>query len=552
MRVYNYSGNDNIIVAEIKKTELYRIDFASCNEPKETLQSYYDRQNVKPTLLINGGFFNMTTGEPVFNYVDESKVKASNAKYKWGMGVIDDANLIYSSLDSRKWRDFISGYPNLIDNGQKLTINFATEIANYNARRTAIGYNKDTIYSVCVMNPGVTISKLQDIMLNLGCTYAINLDGGGSTNMLYNGHQMTTDGCNRAVDNVVAFYVASNTKEESDETKTSNNTKQYTQYHSSFLVPDKTVSVKVGNNTLIVSQKICPDNLYASKDIASYVKKDDHMKPCALVNNGTGKPRGITIHNTGSFKPQTGTTMAEQSARAFYNGNGGGAIVHYFVDEQAIWQLLCTDTNKVERGWHASDGSSRTASHNNATYDTIGGNLDTIAIECIGNSSAAENRTAILTAYLCKQHGLNPETDIYTHNYFMNQEEKIVTVKKNGQRITKNCPVYILPHLTAFIANVRRYYNMLSSSTAEANTSTTNTTVSATPVIYKVIVDAYFNSYDTAVAYKNIIDSTLYINSLIIKSNNKYYIQCASFKVLSSAQHLVDIMKSYTIPAKII
>ena len=49
-------------------------------------------------------------------------------------------------------------------------------------------------------------------------------------------------------------------------------------------------------------------------------------------------------------------------------------------------------------------------------------------------------------AWLCKKHGLDPKTDIYTHKYFYPP---------------KNCPVYILPHWNTFLSTVQKYYNAL-------------------------------------------------------------------------------------------
>lgn len=220
------------------------------------------------------------------------------------------------------------------------------------------------------------------------------------------------------------------------------------------LIPDKTLTIKVGNKTLKVSQKIVPDTLTATKYIASYVPKGGKLKPCAKLG-GNGRARGITIHNTDAITVKN-TSMAEQYTRATYNENMGGVMVSYYVSGyDEIWQMLNTDYGKAEAGWHASDGSTRRAGHRGATYKTLGGNLDTIAIECIGNSAEAEDATARLAAYLCKVHKLTPNVDVYTHNYWMGQGDKM----KVGAR--KNCPIYILPHWSEFVNNVQKYYEDL-------------------------------------------------------------------------------------------
>ena len=205
-----------------------------------------------------------------------------------------------------------------------------------------------------------------------------------------------------------------------------------------FLKPDKIITTE---NGLTIKQKIIPDSMTAAKDVASWCKKGQKMKPCAKLNNGTGKPRGITVHNTSDIKVASGTNAAEQYTRATYNGNMSGVVVHYYVWDTEIWQNLRED----ERGWHAADGSSRRKSQR-TDGSTIGGNLDTIAIECIGDRKLSEDTTAKLVAWLCKKHGLNPKTDIYTHKYFYPK---------------KNCPAYILPHWNTFLSTVQKYYNAL-------------------------------------------------------------------------------------------
>ena len=68
-----YDIESYIKICEIPKSEIDRIDFAKCKEPRQTLKSYYDDCKVKPDLVCNGGFFNMASGESVFNFKDDGK-----------------------------------------------------------------------------------------------------------------------------------------------------------------------------------------------------------------------------------------------------------------------------------------------------------------------------------------------------------------------------------------------------------------------------------------------------------------------------------------------
>lgn len=205
---------------------------------------------------------------------------------------------------------------------------------------------------------------------------------------------------------------------------------------ATFLAPDKVETRQIGSRALTVNQKIMPDNYFAPKYVASYVKAGQPMKPCAALH-GDGIPQGITVHNTEMIRPSAGTNAAEQYTRATYNGNMGGVIVHYYVWHDVIWQLL-SDT---ERGWHATDGSTRRPTKDGKGQ--IGGNLDTIAIEAIGPDDETEATTAALCAWLCKQYGLLPEKDVYPHQYFYP---------------AKDCPAYILPHWGSFLTRVKTMY----------------------------------------------------------------------------------------------
>ena len=69
----------------------------------------------------------------------------------------------------------------------------ADDIYLTDAQRTAIGVKEDgTLVYVCVdgrgesenYNNGITLPELADLMISLGCQYAVNLDGGGSTTMV--------------------------------------------------------------------------------------------------------------------------------------------------------------------------------------------------------------------------------------------------------------------------------------------------------------------------------------------------------------------------------
>jgi hypothetical protein len=120
--------------------------------------------------------------------------------------------------------DAVGGMPVLVDNGlayQKA--NCSSYFCDRNPR-TGIGYEADgTIVMVTVdgrepgVSVGMTLNAFADYMQSLGCTYALNLDGGGSTTMWVKGdgvvnHPSDSTG-ERWVTNAVVVLPAADTGE---------------------------------------------------------------------------------------------------------------------------------------------------------------------------------------------------------------------------------------------------------------------------------------------------------------------------------------------------
>lgn len=203
MKTYTHSKYSYVTIVEVPFSEIEKIDFALCNQPTETPDAYYKRQGLKPDIITNGGFFAMNNGNTVFGFTDEGQM-VSTADY-YGVGVTNSKQLFYSK-NNNNFRDFISAYPPLVVNGVRANITYAQEL-NYKARRTCIGWNDVNYYIVTVDKPGLAYSALQGIFIELGATYAINLDGGGSTRLLINGKRKTSELYARPVDNVMCVYL---------------------------------------------------------------------------------------------------------------------------------------------------------------------------------------------------------------------------------------------------------------------------------------------------------------------------------------------------------
>ena len=160
-----------------------------------------------------------------------------------------------------------------------------------------------------------------------------------------------------------------------------------------------------------------------------------------------GKVIGVTVHNTDWISVASGTTPAEQYTRATVNGNMKDVRVHYYVDNTCAWQNLPHSLS----GWHA-DGSGN-------------GNRRTIAIECIMSSAynvtdkKSEDNCARLAAALLKKYNLDIN-HLFTHTHWLNvRDGKSGTVDylNTARNPYKMCPLYILPHWSAFKSKVQSY-----------------------------------------------------------------------------------------------
>ena len=161
-----------------------------------------------------------------------------------------------------------------------------------------------------------------------------------------------------------------------------------------------------------------------------------------------GKIIGVTVHNTAWITTAAGTTPAEQYTRATVNGNMNDVRVHYYVDNTCAWQNLPHSLS----GWHAADGSGN-------------GNRRTIAIECIMSSAynvtdkKSEDNCARLAAALLKKYNLDIN-HLFTHTHWLNvRDGKSGTVDylNTARNPYKMCPLYILPHWSAFKSKVQSY-----------------------------------------------------------------------------------------------
>jgi len=180
---------------------------------------------VKPVVAaVNGDFYNMATGEPVGCFVkDGVEIKSLPSSWQF-FGIKKDGTAIigdYAIYQSNKGdlKEALGAQSILVQNGTAIS-SADTDIHP----RTAVGIKDDGSVVFMVSDgrqepysAGLTLSELGQLMKDLGCVDALNLDGGGSSTYLSREQgtnylackNKPSDGVERAVAN--SFLILSDT-----------------------------------------------------------------------------------------------------------------------------------------------------------------------------------------------------------------------------------------------------------------------------------------------------------------------------------------------------
>ncbi len=170
-------------------------------EPGKTLPDIYDSYD-NIVAAVNGGGWDdrpghMTGGEPWGIVVSEGELLWGGPNYySWDViGITNENKLVVGTMTVQQAldmgvRDAVKYGPILIINGEP--VESLGDGSGLNPR-TAIGQREDGAMLLLTIDGrqsnslGASLTDVQDIMLEYGAVNAANLDGGSSTNMIYNG-----------------------------------------------------------------------------------------------------------------------------------------------------------------------------------------------------------------------------------------------------------------------------------------------------------------------------------------------------------------------------
>lgn len=144
--------------------------------------------------------------------------KAAEALRAWKRGDEVEVRTTTTGLDWAKHRHAVSGGPAIVTGGQRFQAwdaeGFETGFATARHPRTAIGFTAvgDLVLAVVdgrqAHSRGATLDELATLMVSLGCVEAINLDGGGSSQLSIDGLTVNrpSDGLERPIANALLVF----------------------------------------------------------------------------------------------------------------------------------------------------------------------------------------------------------------------------------------------------------------------------------------------------------------------------------------------------------
>lgn len=372
--------------------------------------------------IINGGFYDMTTGKPVGHLKAGGTVYVKENWSCYGMTWDTGGDIRMDVVPDKGGVNYISGVELLTPGrGPGAALSYPAEVGGARGR-SAIALTGDKLLLYCSGDGTAdarTPETLRDELVQLGAQSAVMMDSGGSSQCDFQGQTISSS---RRVNNYLAVWLKKETGTEPEKEET--NMKQYT------VIPEVGLRIRQGPGTSY--DRI---GAYTKGTVVTILEESngwgrtdkgwvcmDYLEPlveATETDNGTpiiqdlipstkkNRPGGsnpcqyITIHETGNPAPG-----ANAKAHASYLKSTSDSVSwHYTVDDSVIYQHI-PDT---ETAWHATDGANGP------------GNCTSIGIEiCVnqgGDFERAKANATSLVRLLMERHGLTVDK-VVQHNHW--------------------------------------------------------------------------------------------------------------------------------------
>jgi exopolysaccharide biosynthesis protein len=189
--------NINVLEIDTRKRDVTLVYDKDKNRPTSELS-----REAKALASVNAGFFDMKNGgSTAYIKVDGAVPDTDTLKWKKhprysgtiiintrGKIAIEERGNYRSYTDNRKYDDVLVTGNLLMDNGARVKLKDDAFVTTRHPRTCLGMISKHKLVLVTVdgrseQSAGMDLHELTDLMISLGCSEAINLDGGGSTTM---------------------------------------------------------------------------------------------------------------------------------------------------------------------------------------------------------------------------------------------------------------------------------------------------------------------------------------------------------------------------------
>ena len=229
--------------------------------------------------IINGGFYSMLTGKPTNHLKVDGTVLAKEQWNCFGFRWDTGADIRMDVVPDSGGQNHISGVELLTPGrGKDTRLSYPAEVGGTRGR-SAIGIAGDKLILYCSgvgTKDGKTPEKLRDELVSIGCTRAIMLDSGGSSQCNFKGETISSS---RRVHNYIAIWLKKDASE--DPTKGSADT-----------MSKKTVVLDPGHGVETAGKR-SPDGKYLEHefnlDIARRVKAHLERHGVIVILTRSGK-----------------------------------------------------------------------------------------------------------------------------------------------------------------------------------------------------------------------------------------------------------------------
>ena len=173
------------------------------------------RSKTGADIVINCTLYNPTKWVPVCDVKCDGKVLSDDQYGYWGFGWNKNDNTMVMTNNINTYENYITSVA-LIKDGKDTIITANADVRRA-AGRTAIGFRADgqmVIWCTKEGAPNMTLETLRSKLYELGCEYALALDGGGSSQLSQEGENYIYS--SRKVQNYLCIWVEKPEQEKSD------------------------------------------------------------------------------------------------------------------------------------------------------------------------------------------------------------------------------------------------------------------------------------------------------------------------------------------------